>query len=126
MDGLRFLCSINEAVQDIDDVGLAGYAILKSQLDSGQNDATLGAFPSPIDGSLLLSEQYVSDAGAPRGDLPGSRYCPQTGAWVSFKMFDTLLQGGMKFITSTPSSYSSSTVLSMPIIMSPAITMKAT
>ena len=76
---------------------------------SGQNDTTLGAFPSPIDGSLLLSEQYVIDAGAPRGDLPGVRYCPQTGAWASFKMFDTLLQGGRKFITSTPSSSASTT-----------------
>ena len=74
---------------------------------SGQNDTTLGAFPSPIDGSLLLSEQSVRDAGAPRGDLPGVRYCPQTGAWASFKMFDTLLQGGRKFITSTPSSITS-------------------
>ena len=37
MDGLRFRCSINEAVQDIDDVGLAGCAILQCQLDSGQD-----------------------------------------------------------------------------------------
>ena len=81
---------------------------------SGQNDTTLGAFPSPIDGSLLLSEQYVSDAGAPRGDLPGLRYCPQTGAWASFKMFDTLLQGGRKFITSTPSSLDSNTASTVP------------
>lgn len=81
---------------------------------SGQNDATLGAFPSPIDGSLLLSEQFVRDAGAPRGDLPGLRYCPQTGAWDSFKMFDTLLQGGRKFITSTPSSLDSNSSSAVP------------
>ena len=81
---------------------------------SGQNDPTLGAFPSPIDGSLLLSGQYVSDAGAPRGDLPGVRYCPQTGAWASFKMFDTVVQGGRKFITSTPSSVTSSTASTVP------------
>lgn len=74
---------------------------------SGQNDITLGAFPSPIDGSLLLSEQYVSDAGAPRGDIPGSRYCPQTGVWASFKMFDTLMHSGRKFICSTASSVGS-------------------
>ena len=79
---------------------------------SGLNDTTLGAFPSPIDGSLLLSEQYVSDAGAPRGDLPGLRYCPQTGAWASFKMFDTLAHSGRKFIASTPSSVSSNNAVS--------------
>lgn len=83
-------------------VGSAGGAY------SGMNDSTLGAFPSPIDGSLLLSEQFVSDAGAPRGDLPGLRYCPQTSVWAAFKMFDTLLQGGRKFIASTPSSSFSS------------------
>lgn len=37
MGGLRFRCSINEAVQDINDVGLAGCAILQCQLDSGKD-----------------------------------------------------------------------------------------
>ena len=37
MDGLRLRRSINEAVQDIDDVGLAGCTILQGQLDSGQD-----------------------------------------------------------------------------------------
>lgn len=81
---------------------------------SGQNDATLGAFPSPIDGSLLLSEQYVSDAGAPRFEIPGSRYCPQTGVWAAFKMFDTLAHVGRKFITSAPSNYASTMASTVP------------
>ena len=37
MDGFGLRCSINEAVQDIDDVGLAGCTILQGQLDSSQD-----------------------------------------------------------------------------------------
>ena len=81
---------------------------------SGQSDTTLGAFPSPIDGSLLLSEQYVSDAVAPRCEIPGSRYCPQTGVWAAFKMFDTLAHSGRKFICSATSSSSSTFASTVP------------
>lgn len=78
------------------------------------NDAIFGSFPSPVDGSLILSRQYVVDSGAfaPRGDLPGHRYCPQAQTWSSLKMSDTLAHSGRKYITS--SSGSGSTIASLP------------
>ena len=64
-------------------------------------DSLMGAFPSLIDGSLILSGQYVSDAGAPRGDVPGLRHCPQSGVVNTFKMLDTVAHGGRKYIVSS-------------------------
>lgn len=91
-------------------VPYAGNTALSSR-HSG-NDATFGSFPSPVDGSLILSRQYIVDDGAiaPRGDFPGHAYCPQGGVWGAFKMFDTLAHSGRKYITS--SSGSASTVAS--------------
>ncbi len=72
-------------------------------------DSTLGDFPSVVDGSLILSDQYVSEVPAPRGNIPGHAYCPQAKVWDSFKMFDTLVQGGKKYISiSSGSNISSS------------------
>lgn len=70
------------------------------------NDVTFGSFPSPVDGSLILSRQYIVDTGtlAPRGDFPGHAYCPQSKVWDSFKMFDTLTHRGRKYITSSSGS----------------------
>ena len=71
-------------------------------------DTTLGDFPSPIDGSLILSDQYVGETAAPRGDIPGHKYCPQTKVWDSFKMFDLLAFHGRKYITSSSSGNNAS------------------
>lgn len=68
-------------------------------------DASLGAFPSHIDGSLILSDQYVGETTTPRGDIPGHKYCPQSGVWDTFKMFDTLTLGGRKYISVSTSKY---------------------
>lgn len=66
-------------------------------INSGR-DTTFGDFPSPVDGSLILSDQYVGETAAPRGDIPGHKYCPQSRVWDSFKMFDALAHGGRKYI----------------------------
>ncbi|MBS0505806.1 MAG: hypothetical protein JSR53_00325 [Proteobacteria bacterium] len=70
-------------------------------------DQTMGAFPSQIDGSLILSAQYVSEIASPRGDVPGLRYCPQTGVWSTFGLFDKLVHAGRTYITSCTSTESS-------------------
>lgn len=69
-------------------------------------DAWLGDFPSQVDGSLALSRQYVGDTLAPRGDIPGVRYCPQAKVWSTLKMFDTLAHSGRKHLASSSSNYS--------------------
>lgn len=70
-------------------------------------DGTVGDFPSPVDGSLILSDQYVGETAAPRGDIPGHKYCPQSKVWDSFKMFDLLDFHGRKYITTSGSNSSS-------------------
>lgn len=70
-------------------------------------DSTLGYFPSAIDGSLILSDQYVGETAAPRGNIPGHKYCPQARAWGSFGMFDSLAHGGRKYIAISGSNYAS-------------------
>lgn len=64
-------------------------------------DTTFGDFPSPVDGSLILSDQYVGETTAPRGDIPGHKYCPQSKVWDSFRMFDLLAFHGRKYISSS-------------------------
>lgn len=71
-------------------------------INSGR-DTTFGDFPSPVDGSLILSDQYVGETAAPRGDIPGHKYCPQNRVWDSFKMFDLLAFHGRKYITTSGS-----------------------
>lgn len=75
-------------------------------IDSGR-DTTFGDFPSPVDGSLILSDQYVGETVAPRGDIPGHKYCPQNKVWDSFKIFDTLAHHGRKYISSSSGGSSS-------------------
>ena len=77
-------------------------------INSGR-DTAFGDFPSPVDGSLILSDQYVGETLAPRGDIPGHKYCPQSRVWDSFKMFDLLAFHGRKYISSSSSSGSGST-----------------
>lgn len=77
------------------------YAYTGSSASTSGVDATFGLFPSPVDGSLLLAGQYVSEVAAPRGDIPGHKYCPQSGVWTTFKMLDTLAHSGRKYITSS-------------------------
>lgn len=71
-------------------------------------DTTFGDFPSPVDGSLILSDQYVGETAAPRGDIPGHKYCPQSSVWDSFKMFDLLAHHGRTYISSSSSTTNSS------------------
>lgn len=75
-------------------------------INSGR-DTTFGDFPSPVDGSLILSDQYVGETAAPRGDIPGHKYCPQNRVWDGFKMFDLLAFHGRKYISSSAGSASS-------------------
>ena len=93
--------------------GLGAAVLVRRRAYTGSSysgsDSTLGDFPSLIDGSLILSDQYVGETSAPRGDIPGHKYCPQAKVWDSFKMFDTLTHGGRNYITvSTSSSVSGS------------------
>lgn len=78
-------------------------------INSGR-DTTFGDFPSLVDGSLILSDQYVGETSAPRGDIPGHKYCPQGRVWDSFKMFDSLAFHGRKYISSSNSLSPSSAV----------------
>lgn len=50
-------------------------------------DASMGSFPSPVDGSLRFSKRYYTDAivgGAPRGDAPGIYHVSQSNTWPTF------------------------------------------
>jgi len=68
--------------------GLGGCAQLDAATYCGAsssqsgNDATLGAFPSVIDGRMLLSSVFLRETGTtpPRADVPGVLRIPQTGA----------------------------------------------
>ena len=65
--------------------------------------ATLGSFPSVVDGSLILSGSYVSDATTPRGDVPGHKFSPQSDVWSTLKMFDTVTVAGRRYLCCTGS-----------------------
>ena len=92
--------------------GLGTAVVVRRRAYTGSNDSgrdgTVGDFPSPVDGSLILSDQYVGETAAPRGDIPGHKYCPQSRVWDSFKMFDLLAFHGRKYITTSGSSSSGS------------------
>lgn len=96
--------------------GLGAAVVARRWAYTGSNnsgrDGTVGDFPSPVDGSLILSDQYVGETAAPRGDIPGHKYCPQNKVWDSFKMFDTLTHGGRKYISSSNSVNGSSSSVS--------------
>lgn len=94
--------------------GLGAAVVVRRWAYTGSNnsgrDTTFGDFPSPVDGSLILSAQYVGETLAPRGDIPGHKYCPQSKVWDSFKLFDLLAFHGRKYITTSGSSSSGSNV----------------
>ncbi len=50
----------------------------------------LGAFPSPVDGGLWLSQKFFASSAlvVPRALMPGILHCMQTGAWDVFKQGD--------------------------------------
>ncbi|MGJ7506853.1 hypothetical protein [Variovorax sp. GT1P44] len=54
--------------------------------------STLGVFPSPVDGSLLLATKYLTAPATgttvPRANLPGIYSGLQSGLWNSFKLGD--------------------------------------
>ncbi|MGJ7558643.1 hypothetical protein ACSFBI_32115 [Variovorax sp. RB3P1] len=60
------------------------------------SDGALGAFPSVIDGSLLLSRRYVAQAltAPPRGELPGVLSSPQSLVFDTFKQLDRVPGSG--------------------------------
>lgn len=54
-------------------------------------DTTLGSFPSNVSGELFLSKLYYPDSvGAPRADLPGVIYNPQSGSGSGISTFDKI------------------------------------
>lgn len=59
-------------------------------------DATLGTFPSPIDGGLRLSKRYFCTASSqpPRSELPGYYYVPHSLAFDAFKLKDVIVGTG--------------------------------
>lgn len=85
--------------------GLGGASLARRAPYTGSSvnwsglDAALGAFPSAVDGSLILSRSFITEASTPRGDIPGLWYSPQTGVFAVFKMFDTLVRDGRRHIT---------------------------
>lgn len=76
------------------EVGYEAYGYLGNGGHSGV-DAFMGAFPSKIDGSLMLSAKYLAQSreaanGASRGVLPGQYHCPQSGVASSFSTLSVL------------------------------------
>lgn len=64
--------------------------------DSGE-DATLGSFPSLVDGQLKTSRMYLRVSSAnvtPRANVPGVLYIPQSGVMATIRARDTLLGEG--------------------------------
>lgn len=59
-------------------------------------DATLGTFPSPIDGGLRLSKRYFCTASnqPPRSELPGYYYVPHSLAFDAFKLKNVVVGTG--------------------------------
>lgn len=57
-------------------------------------DATLGAFPNIVDGSLQLSKRFIAFGGVPRGDVPGAYSVPQTGLYETVKQLDRVPGAG--------------------------------
>lgn len=54
-------------------------------------DASLGSFPSQVDGSLQLTKRYLQSSlmlNTPRGDIPGAYYVPQSRLWDAFRTLD--------------------------------------
>lgn len=61
-------------------------------------DATMGAFPSPIDGGLRLSKKFLATAAGsapPRSDLPGLYSVPMSLTYDYFKTRDVIAGTGV-------------------------------
>jgi hypothetical protein len=59
--------------------------------------ATLGAFPSEVDGQLKLSKMFTHEVGTgkpPRAVIPGVLFIPQSGAWGPLSDGDILTGAG--------------------------------
>ena len=67
----------------------ASLSYIGTSILSGLDDI-LGAFPSPVDGGLVLCKRYLASGTAtpPRCDFPGLYHVPMTGAWTQFKTRD--------------------------------------
>ena len=82
--------------------GLGGCAQLEAAPYTGTAssvsgaDATLAAFPSIIDGRLLLSRVFLRESGAnpPRANVPGAFRIPQSGALSLLADGDIVIAGG--------------------------------
>lgn len=60
-------------------------------------DTTLGVFPSPVDGSLLLSARFLMQpniSNAPRCDIPGVYTCPQSNLVLTLSHRSVLAGSG--------------------------------
>ncbi|MGQ3054774.1 MAG: hypothetical protein ACT6S0_23550 [Roseateles sp.] len=74
----------------------------------------LGAFPSPVDGGLWLSQKFFATSAliVPRALMPGILHCMQTGAWDTFRQGDRTpgsgLLAGRTLIAATASGSSGS------------------
>lgn len=51
-------------------------------------DGYLGAFPSPVDGSLQLARKFINASGVARGEFPGAFHGTQSLLFDSFKQLD--------------------------------------
>lgn len=78
---------------------------------SGQESA-MGAFPSVIDGGLILGRVFLTEATSgtpPRADVPGLLVCPQSGTHTYFKLFDTVVVGERTCVALRPIAGASTT-----------------
>jgi len=67
-----------------------------SAANSSGNDNTVGTFPNPVDGSLLLSRRFwaTGTTSPNRFDIPGLYHVPQTGVTNSFASYDKVPGSG--------------------------------
>lgn len=61
-----------------------------SSSNASGNDNSFGAFPNPVDGSLMLSRRFwaTSTLSPNRFDIPGMYHVPQTGLASAFALYD--------------------------------------
>lgn len=73
-------------------------------------DASLGTFPSTIDGGLRLCRRYFNDSGFIRGDVPGLFHVPHSLVYNTFKARDivpgTDAMAGRKLLALAPTALS--------------------
>ena len=101
-------------------------AYVGSSALSGQTTGVTGPFPSPVDGSLMLSKRYLRDLVpaietlfAPRLDVPGFYTSPQSGVSYSIKHLD-VVNGSGPLAGRKLMAVIISTGISVDVISSPA------